>query len=123
MENNQKWINLSYIACALLAAYVVFVVATKFSVLLDVEGRVRDLDKILLLASAVIGIGLFLGLNRSSKANVFMNEVVSELAKVTWPTQNETLKGTIAVLVAVTIAGIFLWVVDSIWVMLIGWVL
>jgi preprotein translocase subunit SecE len=116
MENNQKWINLSYVASALLLAYVTFVVATKFSVLFDIEGRIQSLDKILLVASGVIGFGLFFGLNRSSKANGFMNEVVSELGKVTWPTQEETMKATIAVLIAVVIAGFVLWIVDSIWV-------
>jgi len=120
MENNQKWVNLSYVAVALLTAYVLFVVATKFSVLLDIEGRVQSLDKILLVASSVIGFGIFFGLNRSSTTNVFMNEVVSELMKVTWPTQNETMKATIAVLIAVVIAGVVLWLVDSIWIVLIG---
>jgi preprotein translocase SecE subunit len=49
-----------------------------------------------------------------------MNEVVAEVSKVTWPTQNETLKATIAVLIAVTIAGTILWLVDSTWVYLIS---
>ena len=123
MENNQKWVNLSYVAFALLTAYVVFAIATKFSVFLDIEGRVQSLDKILLVGSCVFGFGIFFGLNRSAKANGFMNEVVSELAKVTWPTQNETVKATIAVLIAVVIAGTVLWLVDSIWILLIGFVL
>ena len=44
MENNQqKWVNLSFVAASLLLAYVVFAMATKFSVVFDVEGRVRQL--------------------------------------------------------------------------------
>jgi preprotein translocase SecE subunit len=42
---------------------------------------------------------------------------------VTWPTQDETLKGTVAVLIAVVIAGLVLWLLDSIWIYLIGLVL
>ncbi len=121
MDNNQqKWVNLSFVAAALLFAYVSFVLATKFSVVLDVEGRIRALDKILMGSSAVIGFSIFLGLWKSSVANGFMNEVVAEVSKVTWPTQNETFKATIAVLIAVTIAGVVLWTVDSIWVYFIG---
>ena len=58
MENNQqKWVNLTFVATALLLAYVLFVLSVKFSVILDFEGRVRSLDKILMAASAVIGLG------------------------------------------------------------------
>lgn len=124
MENNQqKWVNLTFVATALLLAYVVFLLSTKFSVVFDVEGRVRHLDKILMAASAVIGIGTFLLLNKNALANTFMNETVAELAKVTWPTQDETLKATIAVLIAVTICGVILWMMDNAWIYLIGVVL
>ncbi len=124
MDNNQqKWVNLSFGLAALLGAYVIFVLAMKFSVVLDVEGRIQSLDKILMVASAVIGLVVFLGLYKSSVANSFMNEVVAEVSKVTWPTTDETFKATIAVLIAVTIAGVIFWLVDSGWVYLIGLVI
>jgi len=121
MENNQqKWVNLSYVAASLLLAYVLYVMATKFSVIFDVEGRVRSLDKILMVSTVVVGILFFVGLSKSTRTNNFMNETVSEVAKVTWPDRDETLKATFAVLVAVTIAGILLWAVDNLWIYLIG---
>lgn len=123
MENNQKWVNLSYVATALLVAFLVVVIANKFSVLLDIEGRVHSLDKILLGVGAVSGLLVFVGLYNSSAANTFMGEVVAELGKVSWPTQNETTKATIAVLVAVVIAGILLWLVDAVWMLLLGLVI
>jgi preprotein translocase subunit SecE len=104
----------------LLLGYVLFVLAVKFSVVLDFDGRIRSLDKILMGASALIGLVVFLGLLKSAVANGFMNEVVAEVSKVTWPTTDETFKATIAVLIAVTIAGIILWAIDSFWVYLIG---
>lgn len=124
MDNNQqKWVNLSFVAASLLLAYVLFVLSVKFSVVLDVEGRIRSLDKILMGASALMGFVLFLGLYKSNVANTFMNETVAEVSKVTWPTTDETLKATIAVLIAVTIAGTVLWVVDNTWIYLIGLVI
>ena len=113
MENRQKWINLTYVAAAMLVAYLLFAGATKLSIILDFEGRVRSLDKIILASSALAGVLIFLGMNRSESANTFMGEVVSEVGKVTWPTQEETTKSTIAVLVAVVIAGFALWLIDS----------
>lgn len=123
MENNQKWINLSYIAVAILFAFVVFLLAQKFSVALDIDARIRSFDLVLKAGAAVIGVLAFLILNRSERANTFMNEVVAELSKVTWPTQNETVKATIAVLIAVVIAGIVLWIVDTIWVFLLSFII
>ena len=113
MENRQKWINLTYVAAAMLVAYILFAGATKLSIILDFEGRIRSLDKIILASSALGGVLIFLGMNRSESANTFMGEVVSEVGKVTWPTQEETTKSTIAVLVAVVIAGFALWLIDS----------
>jgi len=123
MENNQKWVNLSYIAAAALIAFILFVAANKLSVLMDFDGRIRSLDKIIMGASALVGLGIFLGFSKSSLVNNFMNEVVSEFGKVTWPTRDETLKATIAVLIAVTIAGVVLWLVDSLWIYLLSFII
>ena len=123
MDNNQKWINLSYLAAAGLVAFVIYLLASKFAVFLDFEGRVRSLDLIIKGGSMGIGALLFIGLYRSNVVNVFMNEVASELVKVTWPTQDETLKATILVIIAVCIAGVVLWIIDLIWVALLGLVL
>ena len=45
---------------------------------------------------------------------VFFQEVKSELAKVTWPTRNETLVTTIMVFIMVFLAAVFFLVADSI---------
>ena len=45
---------------------------------------------------------------------VFFQEVKSELAKVTWPTRNETLVTTIMVFIMVFLAAIFFLVAVSI---------
>ena len=124
MENNQqKWVNLTFVATSLLLAYVLFMLSAKFSVVFDFEGRVRSLDRILMVASAVAGIGIFLGLSKNATANNFMTETVAELAKVTWPAQDETVKATIAVLIAVAIAGFLLWAMDNFWIYCISLVL
>lgn len=45
---------------------------------------------------------------------IFFQEVKSELAKVTWPTRNETLVTTIMVFIMVLLAAVFFLVADSI---------
>ena len=48
------------------------------------------------------------------KAVEFFGEVKREMAKVTWPTKNETVKATIMVLVMAVIAALFFFVVDQV---------
>ena len=43
----------------------------------------------------------------------FVQEVRQEVAKVTWPTRNETWVTTIAVLIMVTLASIFFMLADQ----------
>ena len=45
---------------------------------------------------------------------IFFQEVKSELAKVTWPTRNETLVTTVMVFIMVFLAAVFFLVADSI---------
>jgi preprotein translocase subunit SecE len=45
----------------------------------------------------------------------FVLESWAELKKVEWPTQNQLVQGTVVVLVACAIAGVYLWVNDQIW--------
>ncbi len=44
----------------------------------------------------------------------YLREVKGELKKVTWPSKNDLVKTTIAVLVSSFIFGVFLFVVDMI---------
>jgi len=43
----------------------------------------------------------------------FVQEVRQEVAKVTWPTRNETWVTTVAVLIMVTLASIFFMLADQ----------
>ena len=53
----------------------------------------------------------------------FMQETRSEVAKVTWPTRNETVLTTVFVIIMVLVAGLFLFLVDQIFGIVINWIL
>ena len=55
--------------------------------------------------------------NRVAK---FLREVRVELSKVTWPTREELVQSTIVVVIAVAIAGIYIWIFDLLFNWLIG---
>jgi preprotein translocase SecE subunit len=45
----------------------------------------------------------------------FVHECWAELKKVEWPGQNQVIQGTVVVLVACLIVGIYLWLNDQAW--------
>jgi preprotein translocase subunit SecE len=124
MENQyQKWVNLSYLVLAVLVGYIVFSLSITISATLDLETKVRNIDLVIRGLSVLIGGVLFLFLNRHQATNQFMNEVVVELSRVTWPTQKETSSATFVVMIMVLISGVFLWIIDSVWVAVLKYIL
>ncbi|NBU21378.1 preprotein translocase subunit SecE [bacterium] len=124
MENqHQKWVNLSYLAVAILFGYLVFSLTGKLVGAYDLETRIRSIDLMMRIGSVVAGALLFIGLYRNEKANQFMNEVVVELSRVAWPTQKETSSATMIVIVMVVVSGMVLGLLDYFWVQILKWIL
>lgn len=59
----------------------------------------------------------------ASQGRAFLGEVQVEFKKVTWPTQKETVGGTIGVIVLVAVVAVALFAVDGIlaWTMRTVW--
>ena len=66
-------------------------------------------------ASTAIALIGFIVVANSAKAVGFGDEVFAEVKKVTWPNRQDTTRSTIVVVIMVTIAGVFLLVVDNLW--------
>ena len=122
-SQHQKWVNLSYLALAILLGYIVFSVAGKVVGAYDLEARVRNIELVLRGVSVLVGAIVFLGLYRNEQANQFMNEVMVELSRVTWPTQKDTRSATMVVIIMVVISGMVLGFLDYCWIQLLKWVL
>ena len=45
----------------------------------------------------------------------FIQESWAELKKVEWPRQNQVIQGTVVVIVACIIVGVYLWLNDQLW--------
>ncbi len=111
----QKWVNLSYLALAVLVGYLIFAMSNKVVGAYDLEARVKNVELIIRGISVLFGAILFVVLYKNDQANQFMNEVMTELSRVTWPTQKETTSATFIVLVTVLIAGMILGFLDYVW--------
>jgi preprotein translocase subunit SecE len=108
MENQRKWVVLSYAAFAGLCAFVLFAALQKVGATIDLEAKVKHADVIVQFSSIAIGLVLFALMYTNTKANQFMDEVFQELGRVTWPTKDETSKATVVVLIMVLISGVIL---------------
>jgi len=117
----QKWVNLSYLVLAILFGYIIFSVAGKIVGAYDLEARVRNIELILRGVSVLAGVLVFLLLYRNDQANQFMNEVVAELGRVTWPSQKDTTSATMIVIVMVVVSGMILGLLDYFFVQLLRW--
>ena len=123
MENRQTYVNLSFLVAAALAAYVVFALTGKIAGTYDLEARIPSIDLLLRGISLLVGFIVFFVLYKNDQSNQYMNEVVVELSRVTWPGGKETYRATIVVVIMVMIAGFCLGGLDWVWTQLVSWVL
>ncbi len=65
-----------------------------------------------LLAVAAVSVGIASQTDVGRRAWRFIGEARAEVRKVVWPTRQETLQTTLAVLLMVILVGIFLWLLD-----------
>ncbi len=124
MENQtQKWVNLSFIAVAAMLGALVFWTFQNMTGYLDLESKIKKLQIVIPVVSILSGLVVFAILAFNKQANTFMNEVVTELSKVTWPTHKEVSSGTFITIVMVLISGVILGLLDYVWTLVMTWIL
>ena len=113
MENdNKKFLVISYVALAALAAFVMSLLFHTFSASSDLIARLTANELVRHGVPLLIGFGVFAALQFNPKVSVFGEEVITEVKKVVWPSRKDTFAMTIVVCVMVITAGIFLGLVD-----------
>lgn len=116
MENQrQKWVNIILLVSGLMVAVIAFIGFSKIAAVYNLESSFKQIDLMIRLGSIVLGAALGFGLYLNDQSNAFLNEVVLEMSRVTWPTQKETTNATIWVILFVLIAGAILGAFDSLW--------
>ena len=115
MRNNKTIINIALV----LGGIIVWMLTRQVSDLIWTMAKLpvpRDWPVMPVdIIGAVFGITVFAVLKKSEKADTFLNEVVSELFKVTWPPKKETVISTGVILVMVGICSLLLFGFDTLW--------
>ncbi len=112
---HQRWIILSFIVTAFLLGWTVQAASvsgfgqfaipdTRFGPLTMTTGF-----------GVLVGVITFVYLLRNEKIVVFVDEVVDELSKVTWPTREETIRATTTVVVTTALVAALLGMYDFVW--------
>jgi preprotein translocase SecE subunit len=116
MENQrQKWVNMTFLFASLMVASVAFIGLSKLSAVYNLESSFKQIDLYLRIGSIALGAILGFGLYFNDKSNAFMNEVILEMSRVTWPASKDTTNATIWVILFVLVAGALLGAFDSLW--------
>jgi preprotein translocase subunit SecE len=106
----ERWVQFAFIAGALalfwLFDHLIIVIWELFA---DSDGTLASAG------AAILAIVISSALYKHPKVNKFSNEVAAELARVKWPTREETWKQTLIVLVVSVVAAIILGVFDITW--------
>ncbi len=72
-----------------------------------------------IVAAAVVSVAIAIQTERGRGLIGFVQEALVEVRKVFWPSRQETVRTTLAVLAMVLVVALFLWLLDS----LLGWIM
>lgn len=122
--NRQRYVVLVFLVAGLLAGLVMqAAVVSLLAQFAMPDDRVAGLISTSTLAALATGVITTFALLRTRKAVRFTDEVVGELAKVTWPTRDETTSATTTVIAATLFLAALLAVYDLLWKSVADWVL
>ena len=114
MPNFKKWVNLSFLFCGVFT-WIFF--REIFEVVFNSIGFIQP--QWLLAPSDLAGIAagavVFVALVKWPRANIYFDNVLAELSKVTWPDRKETVVSTGVVAVLVAIATLCILFFDTVW--------
>ena len=112
---HQRWIVLAFGLAALLVGVTVqAATSTGFAQFAVPDQRFGPFTTTTYL-SALMGLGTFAYLIRNTRAVGFTGEVVEEMARVTWPSKDETLRATTTVVVTTLLVSALIGVYDFMW--------
>jgi preprotein translocase subunit SecE len=110
------WVILAFVVAAFLVIIVMgSAVGSAFTRFGYPDYRLLGLMSTSSLISVLVGLTTFVALIRNQKVMVFTDEVVGELARVTWPTRDETVRASVTVIFTTIFSASLLAAYDFLW--------
>ena len=124
---SERYVHAAFFVAGILAAYIASkTLVLAWNSLANWPAAVRAVpalvalgeeqrDSYALVAGAGVGAVTVIQAYRKENVRTWANEVAAELSKVTWPTREAVLNGTLVVVVASAIATVYVTILDRIW--------
>jgi preprotein translocase subunit SecE len=124
---SERYVHAAFFVAGILVAYIASkTIALAWSELSAWPAAVRAVPQLVthseeerdgyaLIAGAAIGTLTIIQSYRKEHVRTWANEVAAELSKVTWPTREAVLNGTVVVVVASALATVYVTILDRIW--------
>ena len=107
-EDNKKWINAFVATCAGVAGFVAIRFLEQMGEWFDLEAKIPSFQITVQVVGIIIGLILFIAVTKNKNASEHLNDVYSELVKVTWPKKEDVMATTVGLVIALSIiSGIF----------------
>ena len=113
--DTRKIILSSYLASAMVVWFLLRSAVAYLHLTFYQVRRLPGIDVIREGVPVLVAAIVFLVLYKNAKANTVLDEVVSELRKVTWPKKDDVVKSTTVVLICIAIASFILAGFDLMW--------
>ena len=121
--DNRKIIVASYVAAGMIVWFLSRAAIQFFYLLFYQVRRIPGIAFMREALPVVVGAATFIVLFSNPKVNLLLEEVVSELKKVTWPTRDEVVRSTTVVIICILIASFILAGFDIVWGKVVGFFL
>ena len=121
-KTNRKVMTLSFVSAGTLAWIISRVLFDTLGGMFAPIERLRGMEVLHHGIPLAFAFATFFALSLNPKIRTWADEVISEIRKIVWPSQKDTVAQTMAVCVMVVVAGLGLSVIDYIASMMIKWV-
>jgi preprotein translocase subunit SecE len=102
-EDNQKWINFFVVIISALSGFLFIRFLQQMGEWFDLEARIPYFLGVSQGAGILLGLIIFIVIQKNKNSKEHLNEVYSELVKVIWPDSESVVKSTIGILIGLTI--------------------
>tara|TARA_Y100000296_G_C5034270_1_gene186460 strand:- start:122 stop:508 length:387 start_codon:yes stop_codon:yes gene_type:complete len=107
-EDNKKWINFFVMAVSVLCIYLFIRFSAQMGEWFDLEAKIPSFHIVTQVLGIVVGLVIFLTVQKNEKASRHLNEVYAELVKVIWPDSESVAKATVGIVIGLTLlSGLF----------------
>lgn len=122
-QSSQKWVYLIFLGFGVLIWFLSGKLIEYGIYTLSLQRKVRSVFVYGHLVAAGLGLVSFWVMVNYGRLYRYIQEVVLETIKVSWPTKKEVVPTTIVVLIGVVIAGAVLGLMDHVFSIMMKWVL